>query len=540
MELNPDEAYYWVYSQFLDWGYFDHPPMVALHIWLGDQLFSNTLDLRLITVITNTVSIYILWLIVKEYVRNIKLFILLFSCFLLFHVYGFITTPDSPLLFYSTLFFYLYGRYSKRDSWILAFFLSIVVTLLLYSKYHAVLLLLFTVLSNFKLLKRPSFWGIVILSILLYTPHILWQISHDYPSVQYHLFDRSATPYKINFTLDYILGQILIAGPLVGWFLYWSAAKAKARDPLLKALKFNFYGIFVFFLISTLKGSIEAHWTLIAFPPVFILAYVHLARKQLVPRWFIKLALANILLILLARLILIIPIPYLKDFKPVQVYYDSEEWAHKIQEKAGENYVIFNQGFQQPSKYNFYTQQVKALGYTSRYYRRNQYDYWPIEDSLRYKDVYFVTPRPHEPQVPQDSIHTSRGTYYGRWIEDVRIYQKVTIDPVLLNTSWQPDEVKNIELIINNPYQEEINLKNVNANWKVYLEYGYMQKGKILEIFTIDNAFEGLVIEPLEQEKISVQVKAPPTAGEYKLFFSIRTEPFPGNRNSGMIKMKVE
>ena len=31
-ELFDDEAYYWVYSKFLDWGYFDHPPMVALLI----------------------------------------------------------------------------------------------------------------------------------------------------------------------------------------------------------------------------------------------------------------------------------------------------------------------------------------------------------------------------------------------------------------------------------------------------------------------------------------------------------------------------
>ena len=29
-ELFDDEAYYWVYSKFLDWGYFDHPPMVAV------------------------------------------------------------------------------------------------------------------------------------------------------------------------------------------------------------------------------------------------------------------------------------------------------------------------------------------------------------------------------------------------------------------------------------------------------------------------------------------------------------------------------
>lgn len=60
MELNPNEAYYWVYSNFIDWGYFDHPPMVALSIWVGDKFFSNTLGLRLMTILTNTFSIYIM------------------------------------------------------------------------------------------------------------------------------------------------------------------------------------------------------------------------------------------------------------------------------------------------------------------------------------------------------------------------------------------------------------------------------------------------------------------------------------------------
>ena len=39
--LLDDEAYYWVYSRFLDWGYFDHPPMVALMIKAGYALFPN-------------------------------------------------------------------------------------------------------------------------------------------------------------------------------------------------------------------------------------------------------------------------------------------------------------------------------------------------------------------------------------------------------------------------------------------------------------------------------------------------------------------
>ncbi len=38
-ELMDDEAYYWVYSRHLDWGYFDHPPMVALLIKMGYGLF---------------------------------------------------------------------------------------------------------------------------------------------------------------------------------------------------------------------------------------------------------------------------------------------------------------------------------------------------------------------------------------------------------------------------------------------------------------------------------------------------------------------
>jgi hypothetical protein len=34
-ELLDDEAYYWIFSQHLDWGYFDHPPMTALLIRAG-------------------------------------------------------------------------------------------------------------------------------------------------------------------------------------------------------------------------------------------------------------------------------------------------------------------------------------------------------------------------------------------------------------------------------------------------------------------------------------------------------------------------
>ena len=35
-ELFHDEAYYWLYSKYPDWGYFDHPPLVAMLIKIGN------------------------------------------------------------------------------------------------------------------------------------------------------------------------------------------------------------------------------------------------------------------------------------------------------------------------------------------------------------------------------------------------------------------------------------------------------------------------------------------------------------------------
>ena len=44
----PDEAYYLMYSLHLQWGYFDHPPMVALGIKIGELLGHNSFLTRLL------------------------------------------------------------------------------------------------------------------------------------------------------------------------------------------------------------------------------------------------------------------------------------------------------------------------------------------------------------------------------------------------------------------------------------------------------------------------------------------------------------
>src|ERR1700748_3367228 len=146
-EIHADEAYYWLYSRFLDWGYFDHPPMVALFIRFGDSIMHNELGLRLLTITVSTGSIYILWLILKEYGANAKLFAIVIACMFMCHMYGFTTTPDAPLFFFAVVFYYFYRKYLLQDSWLMGIILGVVVACLLYSKYHAVLLIGFTLIS---------------------------------------------------------------------------------------------------------------------------------------------------------------------------------------------------------------------------------------------------------------------------------------------------------------------------------------------------------------------------------------------------------
>src|SRR5476651_529170 len=185
LELHPDEAYYWIYARLLDWGYYDHPPMVAIFIRIGDAIMHNELGLRLMTILASSTSIYLLWLTLKRYAVDARWFILVMSGILIFHIYGFTTTPDVPLFLFTTLFYFIYQKYIDDDKLKWALLLAVIIAWLLYSKYHGVLLIVFTVVSNIKLLKRPSFYIIVVLAAVLYIPHILWQVNHNYPSLTY-------------------------------------------------------------------------------------------------------------------------------------------------------------------------------------------------------------------------------------------------------------------------------------------------------------------------------------------------------------------
>jgi hypothetical protein len=389
-ELLDDEAYYWVYSKFPDWGYFDHPPMVAVLIKMGYFLFQNELGVRLLFLLLNVLSL----VIIEKLIDNKRPFLFygIVLSLAALQLSGFSAVPDTPLIFFTALFFLCYKKFLQHSSLLNSFFLGLVTAALLYSKYHAVLIVFFVLLSDLKLFRRYQTYLAGLVALLFFAPHLWWQYQHDWISFRYHLFESNVNPYKISYTLEYIGGQVLLAGPLAGIILLPAAFLYRPKNILERGLKFTLAGIYIFFLLSSLRGKVEANWTSAAIVPLIILSHNFLAEKNTPmaaggEKWLFRLLPVTMILVLLARIIMIVDILPAGEIK--KRYHAWHNWPAIMKEKTNGLPIVFENSYQRASKYWFYSGQTT---YSLNWYRerRNNYNFWPIEDSLLGKPVFIL------------------------------------------------------------------------------------------------------------------------------------------------------
>jgi len=459
-ELAHDEAYYWLYSRKLDWGYFDHPPMIALIIRVGYSLFQSELGVRLIPLLLGTGTIYIIYLLVKDELKSIStLFLILLSIIILkSHVGGFLAIPDVPVIFFAALFFYLYKLYVSNDNILSALLLGLIGAAMLYSKYHGVLVLFFTLLSNINLFKRKTFYAIPAIIVIAMLPHLFWQIENGFPTFEYHLVSRSSD-YRIVFTLDYLLGQLLIAGPLVGAIIYIFAVKRNKEEGLFyRAMRFNFYGFFLFFLLMSFKGRVEAHWTAIGFIPAIVLSVNNIYENKKALLWMRRLFLPTIIIFLLIRLSLVVQIVPPK-YNIGSEFHNWDIWAQEIKQEANGSPVVFGGTFQRPSKYAFYTGGEFAHSLNYLWYRKNQFDLWGYSDSIKGKTVALF-----RAAQSTDTLCTVVNECYAvKHIDDFKLYYDIPIEFEKNKVTAQPSDSVNIAFKVINSTNDTLEMNKVDT-----------------------------------------------------------------------------
>ena len=529
-ELAHDEAYYWVYSQSLDWGYFDHPPMIALLIKAGYFLIHNELGVRLFTSILGTASLLIIYRLIDAKDKSLWLFILIVSSIIIVnsHVGGFLAIPDIPLIFSTCIFFIFYKRYIDHQSYLLAFLLGIAAALMLYSKYHGFLVLGFTLFANLKIIRKPSFWIIPLVCGILLIPHISWQVKNGYPSLVYHLFTRSSA-YKPEHTINFLYSQLLIAGPFVSVIVLYRAFTFRIQSEFERILKINLIGIFSFFFLSSFKGHVEAHWTAIAYIPLIILTYKGCAMHQRSMRWLQRLFLPSILLFLFIRVILIFDILPLK-INPVYEMHDWKKWAAQVDSMGNGRPVVFVNSFQRPSKYSFYTNGRPAYTLNDVYYRKNQYDLWPIEDSLQNKPVLLMYSR-----VAEDTMITVNGEKYPyQAIDSFTSYfnLRITVDNPRLKI--RAGDTISLEAMIINPRKSEICFTRDDRITAVYHTGRKFLKEKPVK------SLQDIIIPPKSSLPVLLDIPTPDVPGKYSLYISIATQSLRPALNANPVRVRME
>ena len=386
-ELYFDEAYYWMYSQFLDWGYFDHPPGVALMIWLGSFLGKTELAVRMVNILLMAASIWLIYYFTKP--EKIWLFCLTIFSFLSLHISGFVSLPDTPFFFFALLLMLAYKRFLYEESAGNILFLGATAAFMLYSKYHGSIVILFMVLSNPRLLLNLRFYLAGGVGILLFLPHVWWQVSHNFPSLQYHLVDRAASGYRFSHTLEYVAGNLPYHAGLVSVALFIASFFYKTRNKWEKALQWNLYGTLLFFFFITFKGQrIEPNWTLFIIFPLIYLGYRSVENAKWEKPYGITAGIfAAILLVL--KVHLIHPFAVLKKDR-VWDFHLNKSFARQVEAIAGEEAMIVANDYKSASLLNFYTNSdyyIPALNINSR---ANQYSIWQFDSLVCSTDIAYV------------------------------------------------------------------------------------------------------------------------------------------------------
>lgn len=198
-----DEAYYLMWSKYLSFGYFDHPPFVA---WVASAYnicktaFCGRLGVVIMATMTMLVAMSFYKRIFRDDLRLLKTSVAILMFSLAGLISGFLLTPDTPMLFFWILIMHeVYAAYLDESScsgrvyfgsvhWLTS---GLFFGLGLLAKYMMVLMapiVCLTLLVSYrKAFLRPAFYLGILLSIIAFSPNLFWNATHDWMTFKFQM-----------------------------------------------------------------------------------------------------------------------------------------------------------------------------------------------------------------------------------------------------------------------------------------------------------------------------------------------------------------
>ena len=388
-ELANDEAYYHMFAQRLAWGYFDHPPVTALLVWLGERLFGGELGVRFFFTVLQPLYLWALWRLVRPadaVRRDATLFVMLSASTLLLQLYGFIAVPDGPLLASSAVFLWTFRNFSegRRLAWL---WMGAAIALMAYSKYHGALVLLFALAANPRLFARPALYASGAVAAVLLVPHLVWQYHHDWASFVYHPSARNSV-FRQGYVVEFLANMLVVFNPFLVPIYVQAWRKTRPQSAVGRALKLLPAAFIGFFLLSSLRGYVQPQWVIVSVFGLIYVAFAYVRRHPRTRRYAMAAGGATLLLVAAVRVEMI--------FNPLglrfEVFDNSESYGAIAAEAQGRP-VVFRHGYAVAAKYAFYTG-GEAYCQPNIRYRTHQWQFRDDDSRFAGREVLVECPPP--------------------------------------------------------------------------------------------------------------------------------------------------
>ena len=449
-ELANDEAYYHMFAERLSWGYFDHPPMTALLVWLGERLFGVTeLGVRFFFTLLQPLYLFLFWRLIRPEApsrRDATLYVMLSAATLMLQLYGFIAVPDGPLMFTTALYLLFFKRFNEgsRGAWL---WLGVAMAAMAYSKYHGALVVLFSLAVCPRMLLRPRFYLGCMVALLLFVPHLLWQYDNDWASFAYHLSGRNSV-FKPGYVVEFLGNMLVVFNPFFVPLYVQAWRKVKPQTTVGRALKLLPVAFIGFFLLSSLRGYVQPQWVIVScFGLVYVL-FDYARRHPRTRRYVMRAGGVTIALVALVRIEMI--------FNPLGVrfeVFDNRASYGAIAEAADGRPVIFRQGYAVAAKYAFYTG-GEAYCQPNIRYRTHQWQFRDDDSRFTGREVLVECPADMADTTREVRSLTMANGRSFTWFVDPAFHPVRLVDIAFTGLPGRvaAGETLRLELRIRNPY----------------------------------------------------------------------------------------
>jgi len=386
LPFSADEAHYALYGSFLDWSYFDHPPMVG---WLQSiaLLFSSSeFSLRVIPIILSGLSLCVLFHLAKKDFgeKTAQLTILLFISAPILQVLPFGMIPETPLILAGLLNIWILKRIQINEGhqlkdWLL---LGLILGAAGLSKYTGVTLAVSTFIVLYlqfkaRLFSQVGLYLAGIIAAICIFPVLYWNMHNDWISFLYQLnHSAGKSEYSLAAALRMQVTQFAAFGPLiyiVGLLAIWKLrANNGAKIWLIFALP-----ILILFSILSAKGRSLPHWTelgVIFMLPLIAKVILSSLGSKIQKRIFISLSSISLLLTLVVQVLLTYPKIAFDDYRhPLADLMGWKEVSSRITSLAKEGDNVFIPNWSHASRVAWYARPMPVKVLDSRF---DQFDLW--------------------------------------------------------------------------------------------------------------------------------------------------------------------